>query len=242
MLAARRPPASASARSVDGEILGLAGLVGAGRTWLARRIAGLSRAEGMDVRLLDGSAVPGRSARDALERGIVYLTEDRKRDGLFAPLRDHAQRDRGVARPLHARRHRRRPPRKRAGRRGPAPAPPRRALARRADRGLERRQPAEGACSRARCWPAEVLICDEPTRGVDVGAKEEIYALLRKLAAAGVAIIVISSEFKELLALCHRLAIVRDGRIHGVVANRGLDEHLLMEMVTGAAELPTAAA
>ena len=85
-------------------------------------------------------------------------------------------------------------------------------------------------------------ICDEPTRGVDVGAKEEIYALLRKLAADGVAIVVISSEFNELLALCSRLAIVRDGRIHGVVANRGLDEHVLMEMVTGAAELPTAAA
>ena len=60
--------------------------------------------------------------------------------------------------------------------------------------------------------------------------------------ADGVAIIVISSEFNELLALCGRLAIVRDGRIRGVVANRGLDEHVLMEMVTGAAELPTAAA
>ena len=96
--------------------------------------------------------------------------------------------------------------------------------------------------ARALLAKPKVLICDEPTRGVDVGAKEEIYALLRKLAADGVAIIVISSEFNELLALCSRLAIVRDGRIHGVVANRGLDEHVLMEMVTGAVELPTAAA
>ena len=57
-----------------------------------------------------------------------------------------------------------------------------------------------------------MLVCDEPTRGVDVGAKEEIYALLAELAARGVAILLISSEFNELLALCHRLAIVRDGR------------------------------
>ena len=96
--------------------------------------------------------------------------------------------------------------------------------------------------ARALLAKPKLLVCDEPTRGVDVGAKEEIYALLRQLAAEGVAIIVVSSEFGELLGLCQRLAIVRDGRIRGVVANRGLDEHRLMEMVTGAVDLPAAVA
>jgi ribose transport system ATP-binding protein len=96
--------------------------------------------------------------------------------------------------------------------------------------------------ARALLAQPKLLICDEPTRGIDVGAKEEIYSLLRKLAADGVAIIVISSEFPELLGLCDRLAVVRDGRIHGVVANRGLDEHRLTEIVTGAVPLSAAAA
>src|SRR5581483_7524697 len=62
------------------------------------------------------------------------------------------------------------------------------------------------------CEP-RLLICDEPTRGIDVGAKEEIYRLLLDLAARGLSIIMISSELKELIALCHRLLIIRDGRV-----------------------------
>jgi ABC-type sugar transport system ATPase subunit len=87
--------------------------------------------------------------------------------------------------------------------------------------------------ARALLAKPKVLVCDEPTRGVDVGAKQEIYALLRKLAGEGVAIVLISSEFEELLGLCSRLAIVRNGRIPGIIANRNLDDHRLMEMVTG---------
>ena len=174
--------------------------------------------------------------------GIVYLTEDRKRDGIFAPL---AITDNATAASLPA-------------------FTPFGIVARRREKraageilrqlrlvatslsapigGLSGGNQQKVIFARAILAKPKVLVCDEPTRGVDVGAKEEIYALLRKLAADGVAIIVISSEFNELLALCGRLAIVRDGRTRGVVANRDLDEHLLMEMVTGAAELPPAAA
>jgi ABC-type sugar transport system ATPase subunit len=80
-----------------------------------------------------------------------------------------------------------------------------------------------------------VLICDEPTRGVDVGAKEEIYGVLRRLAGEGVAIIVISSELNEVLALSHRIAVVRDGRITATMDNAGLDEHSLTVAATGVA-------
>ncbi len=88
--------------------------------------------------------------------------------------------------------------------------------------------------ARALLAEPKVLICDEPTRGVDVGAKEEIYKILRTLASRGVAVIVISSEFSELLALCHRLAVVKSGRIIATLNNENLDEHRLLEIATGA--------
>ncbi|WP_437344396.1 hypothetical protein [Mesorhizobium marinum] len=80
----------------------------------------------------------------------------------------------------------------------------------------------------------KVLICDEPTRGVDVGAREEIYATLRRLAGEGVTIIMISSDLNEVLALSHRIAIVRHGRVTAVMDNAGLDEHALVVAATGA--------
>ncbi|MEO8669372.1 MAG: sugar ABC transporter ATP-binding protein, partial [Bauldia sp.] len=223
-----------------GEILGLAGLMGAGRTWIARRIAGVLAHGDLTVRM-SGEAVPD-DPRAALDRGIVYLTEDRKRDGLFMPL---AITINATAASLPS-------------------FSPFGLMARRREKkaaselfrrlrlvatsfeapvsGLSGGNQQKVIFARALLAKPRLLICDEPTRGVDVGAKEEIYALLRALAADGVAVIVISSEFPELIGLCDRLAIVRDGRLHGVVANRNLDEHRLTEIVTGAAPLPAAAA
>ena len=89
--------------------------------------------------------------------------------------------------------------------------------------------------ARALMTAPRVLICDEPTRGVDVGAKEEIYGVLRRLAREGVAIIVISSELNEILALSHRIAVVRNGRITATMDNVGLDEHSLTVAATGVA-------
>jgi ABC-type sugar transport system ATPase subunit len=223
-----------------GEILGLAGLMGAGRTWIARRIAGIVPRGELTVRM-DGVAIPDE-ARAALREGIVYLTEDRKRDGLFMPL---AITKNATAASLPAFSPfglvARRRERKAAGdllRRLRLVATSFEAPV----SGLSGGNQQKVIFARALLAKPKLLICDEPTRGVDVGAKEEIYALLRALAADGVAVIVISSEFPELLGLCDRLAVVRDYRIQGVVANRGLDEHRLTEIVTGAAPMPAAAA
>ena len=223
-----------------GEILGLAGLIGSGRTWIARRIAGLVEPGGLAMQL-DGRPLEAKRGA-ALSHGIVYLTEDRKRDGIFAPL---AIVPNATAASLRA-------------------FSPSGFLARRREKGAAKEilqqlrlvaaslDAPVGSLSggnqqkvlfaRAILARPRVLVCDEPTRGVDVGAKQEIYALLRELAADGVAIIVVSSEFPELLGLCDRLAIVRDGQVRGLIDNRKLDEHRLMELVTGAAALDSAMA
>jgi ABC-type sugar transport system ATPase subunit len=214
-----------------GEILGLAGLVGAGRTSIAHRIAGLRRRGGFVV-MADGVPLPDDPAR-VLEAGVVYMTEDRKRDGIFAPLAVTANASAAslgrfsVGGLLRLRRER--------------------ASASEVLRGLRlvaaSLDTAIGSLSggnqqkvlfaRALLARPKVLICDEPTRGVDVGAKEEIYAVLRRLAGEGVAIILISSELNEVLALSHRIAIVRHGRISAVMDNAGLDEHALLVAATG---------
>ncbi len=80
-----------------------------------------------------------------------------------------------------------------------------------------------------------LLICDEPTRGVDVGAKEEIYRILVDLAARGVGVLLVSSEFKELLAVCHRIVVMRDGDTVGEKAAGEADESLLVTLAAGAA-------
>ena len=219
----------------QGEIFGFAGLNGAGRTWIAKRIAGLMPREGLDVRL-SGKPVPAEAAA-VLKHGIVYLTEDRKRDGIFAPLAVTANATAAalqVFSPFGLLRPRRE---KRAAGRLLSQLKLVATSLEAPISGLSGGNQQKVIFARALLAKPKVLICDEPTRGVDVGAKEEIYALLRQLAADGVAIITISSEFPELLALCSRLAIVRHGRIQGVIANTALDEHRLMEIVTGAVDI-----
>ena len=225
----RRPPGSASASTqirvegrhvqpltmavAAGEIVGLGGLVGAGRTRLARRLAGLEPGVTATYRGGDGESFVIRSAREAIAHGIVYLTEDRKRDGLFLNLpvasnasaaalgriarlgwlsrrHEHAavrpvlDQLRLVAASLHM---------------------PVRRLS-----GGNQQKVLFGRALLAR---PRVLLCDEPTRGVDVGAREEIYLLIEALASSGVAIVLVSSDLKELLGVAHRILVVRDARI-----------------------------
>jgi ABC-type sugar transport system ATPase subunit len=224
------PPARASAGKVNievrpsdgapvaielrcGEIVGLGGLVGGGRTRLARRLAGLEKGATASCRFDDEAPFAIRSARHAIEQGIVYLTEDRKRDGLFldlsvaanaaaaslgrvvrfgvlTPRREHA----GVAPTLDRLR---------------LVAASLRMPVRRLSGGNQQKV----LFGRALLAQPRVLICDEPTRGVDVGAREEIYRLIEALADSGVAVVVISSDLKELLALSHRVLVVRAARI-----------------------------
>ena len=223
----------------QGEIFGLAGLVGAGRTSIAHRIAGLRPRSGFTA-ALDGAPLPDDPAR-VLQAGVVYMTEDRKRDGIFGPL---AITSNATAAAL-----------KRFSSAGFLRLRRERAVAGEMLRGLRLVAASldtpiaslsggnqqKVLFARALMTAPRVLICDEPTRGVDVGAKEEIYGVLRRLAGEGVAIIVISSELNEVLALSHRIAVVRDGRITATMDNAGLDEHSLTVAATGVAIRPAAA-
>jgi ABC-type sugar transport system ATPase subunit len=233
-------PAGTSRLSLrSGEILGLAGTLGSGRTRLARGLAGLEpglRAEAV----VDGERVALSSPSAALARGIVYLTEDRKADGLFANLSIVANTTAGaladfVRFGMVRTRQERRSVRDMIARVGLA--------VRRMDapvRGLSGGNQQKTLLARALLSGPRILICDEPTRGVDVGAKEQIYRLLVELAANGLGIIVISSEFKELLAISHRLLIVRHGLIRQEVAPTVTEPELVM-MAAGLEE-PTSTA
>lgn len=216
----------------QGEIFGLAGLVGAGRTSIAHRIAGLRRRGGFSADL-DGAPLPDDPAK-VLAAGIVYMTEDRKRDGIFGPL---AVTGNATAASLG-----------RFSLGGLLRLGRERAEAGEVLRGLRLVAASldtpiaslsggnqqKVLFARALLARPKVLICDEPTRGVDVGARQEIYAVLRRLSAEGVAIILISSELNEVLALSHRVAVVRHGRVSAVLDNAGLDEHALLVAATGA--------
>jgi len=197
----------------EGEILGFAGLVGSGRTEVARAIFGADRLDSGRMSL-DGRALTIRSPRQAIAAGIGYLTEDRKALGLFLPM---TVRDNIVAASM---------PKlvSRAGLLRP------RAIRAEADRYVRQLdiRPADGQVEALTLsggnqqktllakWLSvapRVLIVDEPTRGVDVGAKAGIHRHLCELADAGVAIVLISSDLPEVLGLSDRVAVFRQGRL-----------------------------
>jgi ABC-type sugar transport system ATPase subunit len=223
----RSARASGTLQLRGGEIVGLAGLVGSGRTRLARRLAGLEPGADVEVEV-EGARLSIRSPRDAVDAGIVYLTEDRKRDGLFVALPVlHNATASTLARYT------------RAGFIGAALE--RRAAAGVLDRlGLVARSldapvrelsggnQQKVMFGRALLGRPRLLICDEPTRGVDVGARDEIYRTLLDLAAAGVPIILISSELKELLMLSHRLLVMRDGVVVAELPGGATEQQVLL--------------
>jgi ribose transport system ATP-binding protein len=199
-----------------GEIVGLAGLVGAGRTELARLLFGADRLAGGEVRL-DGRPLRLRSPRDAIAQGICLLTEDRKGQGLVLGL--PARENFALANlDLWSR----------GGwldRRAEAAAFDRFAASLR----LKVSGPAQPAgelsggnqqkllVARWLARDARVIIVDEPTRGIDVGAKHEIYLLLNDLAARGKAILMISSELPEVLGMSDRVLVMHEGRLAGEI-------------------------
>lgn len=195
-----------------GEILGIAGLVGAGRTELGRAIAGIEPPDRGRI-VLEGRELRLRSPAEAIGEGIGYLTEDRKEQGLFLRM---SIRDNCVAPSL--------------GRftfmglmRDAAVRDAALAGCRRFNIVATSIHQAVGNLSGGNqqkvllsMWTGirpRVLIVDEPTRGVDVGARGEIYSLLRELAARGVGIIMISSDLQEILGLSDRVLVMRAGRI-----------------------------
>ena len=221
-----------------GEILGLAGLVGSGRTELAEAITGLRRRSGGEVRI-DDAPVRFRSAGDALEHGLAYVSEDRKGRGIFTELSSIRNVTlpnlRAYGRVVPSRRRERRSARRwieRLDVRCPAPAAPMRTLS-------GGNQQKLAVASRLDATPT-VLILDEPTRGVDVGAKRELYHLISDLASDGLACLVISSELPELIGLCHRIGVLREGHLVGILETGSKDpnelENEIMKLAAGVSE------
>ncbi|PSC04909.1 D-xylose ABC transporter ATP-binding protein [Alsobacter soli] len=209
-----------------GEIVGLSGLVGAGRTELARALFGADPIARGRI-LIDGHVVSLRSPADAIRRGVAYIAEDR-RDGLFMPL--SVRENIALAAPEKHSRLGVLEPRKQAqqarsfiGR-----------LNVRTPHSEQRIALLSGGnqqkCILAR-WllkGVRVLILDEPTRGIDVGAKREIYALVDQLAREGMAVLLISSELPEILGMADRVLVMSGGRITGEVeGQRATEERLL---------------
>jgi len=222
--------ASLSVRT--GEIIGIAGLVGAGRTELARAIFGAEPPESGEM-LLDGSPIAPASPSEAIALGIGYLTEDRKTQGLFLdfPIRTNIAANRLSALS-----------------RGPIVSES--LVDGAADKALrEYRISADGTGKKVRdlsggnqqkvligAWigiEPRLLIVDEPTRGVDVGARSEIYGFLRALAAKGTAIIMISSDLPEILGMSDRIYVMKSGRIAGELEGQKATEETVIALATG---------
>jgi ribose transport system ATP-binding protein len=220
-----------------GEILGLAGLMGSGRTETLRAIFGADRREAGEI-YLHGSDRPARidSPREAVRQGMAFVTEDRRTQGLLLPQSLRANITLARLRSL-------------AGRFGVIDWQRERATAEQliqqlAVRCASMEQPAaelsggnqqKAIIARWLCRAPEILLFDEPTRGIDVGAKLEIWRLLNELAAQGCCIIVASSELEELMALCDRIAVLSVGRLvatfergawsQGEILRAALSEH-----------------
>ena len=215
-----------------GEIVGLAGLVGAGRSEVARAIFGAEPFDEGEV-LLEGRLVHFRSPADAIRDGLAMVPEDRKGLALFLekPIRSNISM---VKLPLLARM-------------GVVARRRERALATEQLQRLRIRAPGIEAPVRSLSggnqqktvlarWLAmrpKLLLLDEPTHGVDVGAKAEIYAIIRALAREGVAILLISSELPEVLELSDRVVVMREGRVATVLDRAQADEHTVMLQATG---------
>jgi ABC-type sugar transport system ATPase subunit len=219
-----------------GEILGIAGLIGSGRSELAMEIVGITP-NGRCTVLLDGHPFRFRHPAEAIEQGVVYLTENRKELGLYlsmsiqdncvAPtLRSYANRlgfisDRQISSAGLA-----------ARQRFNIATPSVRKLVGQLSGGNQQKVLLAmwtGASPR-------VLIVDEPTRGVDVGAKAEIYKLLRELATSGIGIVMISSELQEILGMSDRIVVMRNHRIVAEFTRENASEEKVILAATGLAE------
>jgi ribose transport system ATP-binding protein len=214
-----------------GEILGFAGLVGAGRTELFEGLLGLRPHSGGTV-TLNGQRVHLRNPRDAARKGITYLSEDRKGKGL------HVRLSLGDNLTLMALDQQTGPWLDLRAQRKVLDS----ALA---DFGIRTRQ-VQGvagslsggnqqklAIAKVLQPQPRIVILDEPTRGVDVGAKRDIYFLIQRIAAEGRGVIVISSELIELIGLCHRVVVMRAGVVQATLDAVGLTEEELIAHATG---------
>ncbi|MDI7860370.1 sugar ABC transporter ATP-binding protein [Rhizobiaceae bacterium n13] len=216
-----------------GEILGIGGLIGSGRTEIAEGICGLLPRSAGEIRL-HGKVQPIRTYADAAKAGIVYLSEDRKGAGVFLEM--------SIAQNISVLKLR-----SLTNRMGLLNRRAEAALAEDFARRLGVRMGGieaavtslsggnqqKVAIAKQLAVKPKVILMDEPTRGIDVGAKAEIHRLLRELARSGIGIVVISSELPELLGLCDRALVVREGRIAGELGAHEMTEEAVIRLASG---------
>src|ERR671916_848830 len=214
-----------------GEILGLAGLVGAGRTELAQAIFGIRPAESGEI-LVEGEEARIRSPQAAMERGIFYVPEERRSQGLILPFSIKNNITLSIL--------------DRISRFGFVPRAERQTADRFAEglsiRGANITDPVSRlsggnqqkvVLAKSLAREPSILLLDEPTRGIDVGAKSEIYRLMDDLAKEGKAILLISSELDEVLSMADRILVMREGRISGEFGREEATQENVMTAATG---------
>ena len=228
----RYPKHTISFSVAHGEVLGFAGLVGAGRSEMARAIFGVEDAMETDV-VLDGKALRINGPQDAIANGIYLIPEDRRLCGLIvdfnvrenislpnlesyssAKLINFAKESKAAVEACKAINIK-------------TPTPEMRAA------NLSGGNQQKVVLAKWLTFAPRVLIFDEPTRGIDVGAKSEIYQLIRNLAANGVSVIVISSEMEEVLGISDRIAVMHEGRLTGILDRPQFSEEAVMHLATG---------
>jgi rhamnose transport system ATP-binding protein len=215
-----------------GEIVGLAGLVGAGRSEVARAIFGIDPRDGGEV-LRDGERVRIGSPREAMRAGLAFVPEDRQHQGLVLEMAiEH-----NATLPFL----------RRLSRFGLVDRRRERAVAKEYTQRLQVRAASLGLPARSLSggnqqkvvlakWLATdpaVLILDEPTRGIDIGTKAEVHRIVSHLAAEGLAILLISSELPEVLAMSDRVLVMHEGRLTGEFARDEADQEAIMRAATG---------
>ena len=216
-----------------GEVVGMAGLMGCGREEIAKAIYGLRRISAGSIAVM-GKDVNIRRPSDAIKNGIGFVTEDRKDSGLFALMTVRENIAMNVLDLITRFRL--------------IPAKREREILDKYTKRMNMRYSGEYqrimnlsggnqqkfVLARALAADCKVLILCEPTRGIDVGAKAEVYRLLSDLSEQGYGILVISSELPEIISICHRTLVIHRGRITGNILHDEMDENLIMRCATGA--------
>jgi len=217
----------------EGEILGIAGLVGAGRTELLRTLFGIDRALGGTIRLA-GQPLELHSSVDAIRAGISLVPEDRKQQGVILEMavRENislaGERECAKAGIFRDRVHEREVTRAMIDQLR-IRTPHDRQLVQFLSGGNQQKV----ALGKWLPLKPRLLLLDEPTRGIDIGAKQEIYRLMEQLAESGVAVIFVSSEMSEILGMSDRVLVMHQGRISGELQRDQLSEEAVMQLATG---------
>jgi ribose transport system ATP-binding protein len=215
-----------------GEIVGITGLVGAGRTEVARAIFGADRLDGGQV-YLDGVPVTVRSPQDAIRRGIGLLTEDRKNQGLVLGMTVRENTTLANLAELVRRFFINRKREREVGDKYVRELQIKTPSLDQAVQNLSGGNQQKVVLAKWLFTQSRVLIFDEPTRGIDVGAKVEIYRIMNELVRQGVCVLMISSELPEILGMCDRILVMHEGRLAGELSRAEATQERIMHLAMG---------